>query len=161
MADKPTISEDIRELIQLLTEHGVEFVLVGGHAVAFYGYSRATMDVDFLVRPSAENSKRIMAALDAFGFGNAGIPPESFRSAGGLVTLGASPNEVDLMTSMSGESVDTIFVNAVEGHLGELPMKVIALEDLLSVKRTVNRPKDRLDIAELIALNKDSKDTDI
>jgi len=149
------------ELILLLTEHGVEFVLVGGHAVAFHGYSRATMDVDFLVRPSAENNERIMAALDAFGFGNAGIPPGSFRSTGGLVTLGASPNEVDLMTSMSGGSVDAIFLNAVEGHLGDLPMKVISLEDLLSVKRAVNRPKDRLDIAELIALNNDPKDTNI
>lgn len=152
MADVPFISKDIEDLVRLLLKNEVDFVLVGGHAVAFHGFTRATMDIDFLVRPSPENSDCIMAALEDFGFGNAGIPPEAFCTEGHLITMGAPPNEIDLVTSLSGASVDDIFANAVAGHLRGLEIKVISLPDLISVKRTANRPKDRIDIEELTEL---------
>jgi predicted nucleotidyltransferase len=152
MADVPFISRDIKDLVRLLLKNEVDFVLVGGHAVAFHGFARATMDIDFLVRPSAENGHRVMAALEDFGFGNAGIPPEVFSTEGHVITMGAPPNEIDLVTSLSGASVDDIFAHAVDGHLGGLRIKVISLPDLMAVKRTANRPKDRIDIEELTAL---------
>ena len=67
------LQKDLREFIELLNYHGVEYLVVGGHAVAFHGYPRYTGDIDFLVRPTAENASRIVAALEAFGLDAASL----------------------------------------------------------------------------------------
>ena len=54
------LHKDLREFLELLNSHKVDFVLVGGHAVAFHGYPRYTGDIDFLVRPDIENGRRIV-----------------------------------------------------------------------------------------------------
>jgi len=55
----PVLSNDRRVLLRLFRKHGVEFAVCGGHAVAFHGYPRATMDIDLLVAPGPENADRI------------------------------------------------------------------------------------------------------
>lgn len=152
------VSRDVRELLQLLAKHRVEFLICGGHAVAFHGYVRMTMDVDVLVRPSAENAKRIMLALDEFGFGDTGIPESAFRRAGTAVSLGAQPNQVDLLTSMSSQDGDQVFAHALWGTLGGEQVRFASLRDLLRAKREANRPKDRVDVAELEALHGEDAD---
>lgn len=61
---------DLKKFIELLNSNGVEYVVVGGHAVAWHGYPRYTGDFDFFVKPSPENAKRVVAVLQAFGFGD-------------------------------------------------------------------------------------------
>jgi hypothetical protein len=63
----------LREFIVLLNSHNVEYLVVGGHAVAFHGHPRFTGDIDFLIRTTASNAHRVLKALDAFGFGSLGI----------------------------------------------------------------------------------------
>jgi hypothetical protein len=86
------VSKGMREFICLMQQHDVEFLICGGHAVAFHGYPRLTLDLDILVRPSKANARRLMAALAEFGFGAAGIPEDSFSRRGTAVTLGVQPN---------------------------------------------------------------------
>jgi hypothetical protein len=74
------LQQDLREFVELFLSRGVEFVVVGGHAVAFHGYPRMTDDIDILVRPSRENGQRIIGALEAFGFGDIGLTAESFTA---------------------------------------------------------------------------------
>jgi len=147
------LTDDMRELLELFIEHQVEFLICGGHAVAFHGYVRFTMDIDVLVLPTPENARRAMVALTAFGFGNAGIPPEAFCEPGVAVTLGVQPNQVDLLTSISSQDTVEVFAHAVPGEIGELPVHFVCIEDLLRAKREADRPKDRLDVAELAALD--------
>ena len=64
------LHKDLTEFIGLLNSHKVDYVIVGGHAVAFHGYPRFTGDTDFLIRPTAENAQRLMRVLQAFGFGD-------------------------------------------------------------------------------------------
>ncbi|NQU65266.1 MAG: hypothetical protein HQ517_13425 [SAR324 cluster bacterium] len=66
-------SDDMRELVLLFKKHGVDFAICSGFAVAHYGFVRMTMDFDLLINPSPENAKRIMAALEEFGFGQVGV----------------------------------------------------------------------------------------
>lgn len=148
----PELTDDMRELLQLFAAHQVDFLICGGHAVAFHGYVRFTMDIDILVLPSHENAERAMAALAAFGFGNAGIPPEALCEPGTAVTLGVQPNQVDLLTSISSQDTAEVFANAVEGQMGGKAVRFVCLEDLMRAKREAGRPKDRLDLAELMAL---------
>lgn len=63
------LQKGLREFVELLSSSGVEFIIVGGHAVAFHGHPRYTGDIDFLLRSTPENAERIIAALKAFGFG--------------------------------------------------------------------------------------------
>jgi len=143
------ISRDIRDLLRLFHKHGVAFAICGGHAVAFHGYPRVTMDVDVLVTPEPENAKRIMSALQAFGFGQAGIPVDAFLKDGTAITLGVQPNQVDLLTSMSRTPTRTILSRAVPGRLAGMTVLFVSRKDLLAAKKQAGRKKDLADIEGL------------
>jgi predicted nucleotidyltransferase len=145
-------SDDMKDLVALFLKHDVQFAVCGGFAVAHYGYVRATMDFDLLVVPDEENAKKIMAALTDFGFGDAGISEAAFCSTGTAVTLGAQPNQIDLLTSMSSKAPRELIENAVTVGFQDMTLKVVAYEDLLEAKRESDRPKDRVDVEELIRL---------
>lgn len=78
---------DWREFIELLNSHGVEYVVVGGHAVGFHGFPRYTGDIDFFVRPGPENAARLVAVLEAFGFTDADELRGAFAEADKVVQL--------------------------------------------------------------------------
>lgn len=90
------IPRDFSELLALFNARRVEYVIVGAHAVAFHGAPRATGDLDILVRPGPENARRIMEALEAFGFGSVGVTASDFEAPGRVVQLGVTPVRVDL-----------------------------------------------------------------
>ena len=75
-------TDDMRDIISLFEKYKVEYALVGGFAVNYYGYVRTTQDIDFLIFPSEENAERIKKTLQDFGFGQAGIPIEYFTKEG-------------------------------------------------------------------------------
>lgn len=154
----PKLTKDFRDFITLLDKFQVEFAICGGHAVAYYGYPRMTMDFDILINPSFVNAKKLMCCLDEFGFG--GVPQlkqELFEQPGTVFSLGVQPNQIDLMTSMSSQTVDEIFQNKVEGKLEDLTIYYVSYQDLLRAKREANRLKDQLDVEELISINGISK----
>ena len=145
----PDITSDMRELIALFASHKVRFALCGGFAVAYYGFIRATMDIDLLVYPSLENARRIMQALHDFGFGNAGIDASAFSRPGTAITLGEQPNQIDLLTSMSTEDADSVFRNIEFATLWSMQVPVVGKHALLRAKKESSRPRDRIDYEEL------------
>ena len=153
-----TLTEDMVEFLGLLDKHGVEFVLVGGHAVNYYGYVRTTQDIDLLIYPSPENAQSMMAAPNDFGFGDAGIPVSLFETAGSAIHLGNEPNRIDLLTNLKGISNEQIFKNKKWIQLGSLELNIIDLNDLLQIKRQSSRLKDQAD-AEEIEKSKPDGDT--
>ena len=146
-------SADMKKLIWLFEEHDVDYTLVGGHAVNFYGYVRATQDMDLLVLPTAENARRIMDALSAFGFGGAGIPRELFERDQGAVHLGVEPNRIDILTSLKGIDNTRIFKGAQRVEIDGVAVNIISLEDLVQVKLSSDRPRDLADADELSKIN--------
>jgi hypothetical protein len=155
--DMQDISPDMRDFLGLLLTHDVRFALCGGFAVTYYGFIRTTMDIDLLVYPSAKNANRLMLALEAFGFGNAGIPKSSFETTGTAVTLGSQPNQIDLLTSMSSESADSVFAKLQFAQLWNMPVPVVSRQSLLRAKKEAARPKDRIDYEELTAMDPTSQ----
>ena len=142
-------SQDMKDLLEIFRDLGVQVVLVGGFAVNYYGYARATQDIDLLVLPSRDNAQKMMAALEQFGFGAAGIPQEFFEREGAVVHLGSEPNRIDLLTHLQGVSNEQVFENKVRAQVETIPIDVIALPDLLAAKRASDRPRDLADVAEL------------
>ena len=79
------LQADLKEFIELLNSHKVEYLIVGGHAVAFHGHPHFTGDIDFFVRVTPENAQRLLAVLSDFGFGGV------FRAAWTIFSWMASP----------------------------------------------------------------------
>jgi predicted nucleotidyltransferase len=143
------LTDDMRELLALLAEHGVEHVLVGGIAVNYYGYVRSTQDLDILIVPSIANARRITRALRDFGFGDAGIPAEAFERPGSAIHLGVEPNRVDLLTGLKGVDPGVVYRNARDVDLQGLRVRIIELDDLVASKRASGRLRDQADAEEL------------
>src|SRR5689334_17449685 len=96
------LSKDLRAFIELLNSEGVEYVVVGAHAVAYHGHPRYTGDTDFLVGVGEPNACRLERVLVSFGFGSTGLKADDFMKPDRVVQLGRSPNRIDLVTSISG-----------------------------------------------------------
>lgn len=102
-----------------------------------------------LVRPNEENSDRVMAALAQFGFGSAGIDAVDFRAPGKVVQLGVAPNRINIITSISGLSLDDAWNNRAAGMLDGLDTRFIGREALIRNKESTGRAKDKGDADEL------------
>ena len=143
------LQKDLREFIELLNSHGVEYVLVGGHAVAFHGYPRYTGDIDFLVRPTEENASQIVTVLEAVGFSDAHEIKASLTQPEKIIELGRPPNRIDILTSASGVDFEEVWKQAISGQLDGLPVRFPDLRSLLTNKRAAGRAKDLADVDEL------------
>jgi hypothetical protein len=151
------LQTDLREFIVLLNSHKVEYLVVGGHAVAFHGHPRFTGDIDFLIRMSASNARRVLAVLHAFGFGQLGIAEGDLIAAGKIVQLGHPPNRIDILTSISGVDFDEAWATRVDSTLDDQPVSLIGWDELLRNKRAAGRQKDLADIEKLLAVAKRKK----
>ena len=146
------LQQDLREFIELLNSHGCDYLIVGGHAVAYHGHPRFTADIDFLLRPSAENAERVLSALHAFGFGELALGRDDLTKAGSVIQLGRPPNRIDLLTSISGVSFDDAWAGRAPGELDGLTVFFLGRQALPENKRASGRPKDLADVAKLTAV---------
>lgn len=139
------LDKDLLELLALFRSKGVEFLVVGGHAVAFHGYPRLTEDLDLFVRSDAENGARIVDALIEFGFGSLDLQPGDFEAEDRVIQLGRRPNRVDLLTKLYGVSFGDAWSRRVAASLDGAPVWMISREDLIRNKRATGRPRDAID----------------
>jgi len=143
------LSRDVREFISLLNSHGVEYLVVGGYAVAYHGHPRLTGGIDFWVRPSEDNARRLLAVLDASGFAGLGIGLGDLVTPGKVVQLGLPPNRIDLVTAIAGVDFDAAWSNLIAAQLDGLAVAVVGYADLLKNKRAVGRARDLADVEEI------------
>jgi hypothetical protein len=132
-----------------LNSHGVEYVVVGGHAVGYHGYPRYTGDIDFFVRSSPENASRVVKVLVEFGFEDANRLESDLVEADKIVQLGRPPNRIDLMTGISGVEFTEAWESAETTEMEGLAIKIIGRDALLRNKRSSGRTKDLADAEEI------------
>ena len=140
---------DFRELLALFNAHHVEYMIVGGYALALHGAPRFTGDLDVLVKPDPENAQRILAALETFGFASVGLTPGDFSHPDQVVQLGVPPVRIDLLTSLTGTSWDEAFAGRTAGSYGDVPVYYIGREQFIANKRAIGRQKDLADLEML------------
>ncbi len=146
------LQTDLSEFVGLLNSHGVEYLVVGGHAVAFHGHPRLTGDIDFFLRATDENAELVLAVLEAFGMGQLGLTASDLTTEGRVIQLGRPPNRIDLLTSISGVSFEDAWPTRVSGQLGEHTVSFIGWDELIRNKNASDRDKDRLDVKKLNAI---------
>jgi hypothetical protein len=139
------LNPDFRDILSEFIEAGVEFLVVGGYAMAAHRLPRATKDLDVWVRPSAKNAKRVLEALDAFGAPHIGITAADFEAEGTIYQVGVPPNRVDVITMVDGVRFQDAWPDRTEVDIDGLRIPVIGKTHLIINKRTVGRPQDLLD----------------
>ena len=116
------IGKELREFIELFTAKGVEYVVVGGFAVAWHGHPRFTADIDFLVRPDRANAELVVETLRYFGFASLQIAPEDLCQPDQILQLGVKPNRIDVLTSIAGVSFEDAWASRVAGSIDSIPV---------------------------------------
>lgn len=145
------LQKDLREFIESFNSRAVEYLVVGAHAVAFHGHPRFTGDLDFLVRPTRENASRIMESLHSFGFSDLDLTMDDFLRPDLVLQLGRPPNRIDLLTSITGVSIDEAWNERVAGELDGLPVFFLGRDTLLRNKEATGRDQDIADARKLRA----------
>lgn len=150
------LHSDLRAFVELFNSHEVEYLVVGGHAVAFHGHPRFTGDIDFLIAATPTNAAAVVACLAEFGFPDLGISAEDLLPPGQIVQLGRPPNRIDLLTSISGVTFEDAWATRIQGVLDGLPVAYLGRGALLANKLASGRPKDLADIAALRRIDRAS-----
>ncbi len=112
------LAPDFDEFIASLNAHGVDFVIVGAYALAFHGAPRFTGDLDVLVRPTLDNAKRLLVAIESFGFPVTELSAESIVDQHRMLEMGLPPVQIHVMSAISGVGWDRIQSDRVAGPSG-------------------------------------------
>ncbi|ACA98045.1 MULTISPECIES: DUF6036 family nucleotidyltransferase [Cyanophyceae] len=143
------LNQDFKEFIQFLNANQVRYLVVGGYAVAFYGYPRYTKDIDIWLEASQENGVKVMQALRDFGFGDLDLQTEDFATANQVIQLGYPPSRIDLLTSVDGIQFADCYDLRVPVEIEGTVIDFIDLENLRLNKRASGRWQDLADLENL------------
>ncbi len=143
------LSKDFKEFAELLHSNGVEYLIVGGYALAAYGHPRYTGDLDFWIGCGADNAARVLAALEQFGFGSLGVTQADLTTPERVIQLGYPPRRIDLLTSIDGVEFGACYARKVDVDVDGMRLHFIALEDFKRNKRAVGRHQDLADLESL------------
>lgn len=113
--------------------------------MAAHRLPRATKDLDLWVRPSEDNAKRVLCALDSFGAPRHGLTAQDLETGGTIYQVGVPPNRVDVITLVEGVAFEDAWRDRSEIKIDGLSVPVISRTHLILNKRTVGRPQDLLD----------------
>ncbi|HSA32592.1 MAG TPA: hypothetical protein P5077_02585 [bacterium] len=127
----------------------VEYLLVGGYAVGYYGYPRATADIDVWIAVSEQNAGRIVSALREFGFAVPDLKPELFLQKDRVIRMGVPPIRIEVITSASGVDFAECYSRRLVVEMDGIPVSLIELTDLKRNKKAAGRPKDLADLDQL------------
>lgn len=140
---------DFKEFLRLLNDHNVEYLLVGGYAVGYHGYPRATADMDVWVARNQENAKRIVAAVKEFGFETEDLKESIFLEEDKIIRMGRPPLQIEIITSASGVDFGECFTGRIQVWIDEVEVPLINLEHLKINKKASGRFKDLDDLENL------------
>jgi hypothetical protein len=142
---------DFEEFLASCNAHGVRYLVVGAHAVAFHARPRATKDLDVYVDPTPDNAERLLSAIRSF-FGGAdlGFSVKDVTELDTILQLGVAPVRIDLLSSLDGvESFEQAWRQREDSRYGPVDTHYISLDDLISAKRSSGRDQDRADLEHL------------
>jgi hypothetical protein len=149
---RPATWEDVKRLARYFEEAGVEYALIGGYALAAHGLARFTEDIDVLVDPSADNSRRWIIALSRLPDGAAhelAGEPDVFAEQKSQAIRVNDEITVDVLPAAAGVPWEALRPYVQTIAIDDVNLHVLSLEGLLKTK-TGARPKDQMDAAVIV-----------
>lgn len=140
---------DFKEFLQLLNSEAIEYLLVGGYAVGYYGYPRSTGDMDIWIHATSDNAVALVKVLERFGFAAKTLSPAVFLQPDKVVRMGVPPLRIDLLTNVSGVVFTDCYLRRVLATVDGVAVNLIGLDDLKTNKKAIGRSKDLDDLEHL------------
>ncbi|MBV7531860.1 nucleotidyltransferase [Chitinophaga sp. sic0106] len=144
------LAQDFEDFVKLLNKHQVDYMVVGGYALALHGKPRHTGDLDIWINISPENAERILLVLNEYGMASLGFEKEDFLRQGYINQIGYPPLRIDILNQIDGvefsEAVKNRQLIAIDD---DLEIAFIGLKDLLKNKQAAGRSQDLSDIKEI------------
>lgn len=138
---------DIENLLRLLNENSVDYVVIGATAFPTHGYSRATLDIDLFIRKTEENARQVWLALQKFGYDVTDLSVEDLLNF--KILIRQYVLETDIHPFVAGVTFEDVWKNKVTDKIGNTEANFAGLDDLIKMKKAANRPKDQEDIKVL------------
>jgi hypothetical protein len=135
--------------LKLLNSKGVEYLIIGGYAVGYYGYPRATADLDVWIAVHSDNIQRTTEAIREFGFDVPELTPEVFHGEKRVIRMGVPPFRIEVLTVISGVNFVECYAARTVDVLDEVQVNFISLKHLKINKRACGRPQDIADLDHL------------
>jgi hypothetical protein len=146
MAGPARIPRDWSELLALLKENGVDFLVIGAYALAAHGHERNTKDLDLWLRPDAGTADKLAALLADFGFPDLAPSAKEWVSEPVMVQLGTAPYRVDLLNFATGLEFEQAYAERVIGKLGDTEVSCLGRDELIANKLATARTQDLADV---------------
>ena len=141
-------SKDFEELLEALNKWSVEYLIVGGYALAIHGFARFTKDLDIFFNTETRNAKNLYSAVKEF-IGEIGLKIEDFTDKDAVIQIGYEPVRVDLIASIDGVTFNKAWKNKIKAKFGTADAYFISKADLIKNKSATGREQDALDVKNL------------
>jgi hypothetical protein len=143
------LPNDFKEFLKLLNANKVEYLLIGGYAVGYYGYPRATADMDIWVAMNPANAEKVIAVLKKFGFSQPDLSPALFVKEKQIIRMGFPPVRIEIATTISGVNFEECYAQRVTAELDGVKTNIISLPHLKANKKASARHQDIADLEKL------------
>ena len=144
-----TLPNDFKDFLRLLNLKKVDYLLIGGYAVGYHGYPRATADMDIWVSIDNKNAQKIVNVIREFGFNNPEITVETFTKLKKIVRMGIPPIRIEVISDIDGVEFNECYKNRIVDEIDGVNVNIIDLENLKKNKKKSGRLKDLADLENL------------
>ena len=144
--------QSLKDFLILLNEYEVEYLVIGGYAVAIHGYVRATGDADIWINPTLENADKMLTVMLHFGFGEYDFKLEDFLATTetGFISFGDEPFKIELLTKTFGVTFPEAYLHRKIAEIDAINVNFMGFDALIANKKALSREKDLNDLAHLI-----------
>ena len=121
------LPQDFKEFLRLLEDERVEYLLIGGHAVGYYGYPRATADLDIWIAVNRQNAEKTLRVLERFGMKTPEATIDLFLEEGRIIRMGVPPMRLEIQTKISGVEFEECYARRRRIDIEDLEISMIDL----------------------------------
>jgi predicted nucleotidyltransferase len=147
--DTGILTPDFKEFLKLLNLNKVDYLIIGGYAVGYHGYVRATADIDIWIPINTQAAEKMVKIVLEFGFTDPKIKKELFLEERNVIQMGKAPFRIDILTSISGVTFEECYPKRVIDKIDGIKVNIIDLESLQKSKKAAGRDQDILDLKKL------------
>ncbi len=143
-------TQNFEDMLALLHQHQVKYLIIGGLAFIYHAKPRYTKDMDLWIGPSEENVKRANCALTEFG------SPTllAFNEPAQIVQIGLAPDRIDLLVDVGRVDFDEAWDKRITSRYGSSEANWIDLDSLIEIKRQIDNPRHREDVRVLMEVRR-------
>lgn len=147
------LTPDYKDIIEIFNEQEVRYLIVGAYAMATFGYSRSTYDIDLWIDKEEQNVEKVLLALDEFGVPFE-VSKDDLTKDNSIIQIGSAPIRIDILTDIDGVDFNDAYRDKVEHDFDGLLASVLSKDNLIKNKTATKRAKDKIDVIELTKLKK-------